>query len=115
MSKPNMMDLLRQAQQMQDDLARVQEMLEGMTVDGTAGGGAVTVTVNGKQRIQSMKIDPDVVKAGDVEMLEDLVAVAVNQALEKSADMAREELQKVGGGLVSKILAGGLRLPGLNL
>jgi len=115
MSKPNMMDLLRQAQQMKDDLARVQEMLEGMTVEGTAGGGAVTVTVNGKQRIQSVKIDPEVVKAGDVEMLEDLVVVAANQALEKSADMAKEEMQTVGGGMVSKLRSGGLKIPGLNL
>jgi DNA-binding YbaB/EbfC family protein len=114
MLKPNMAELFKQAQKAQNEIAKVQEKLEGMTVEGSAGGGMVTVTANGKQKVLSIKIDPEVVTSDDVEMLEDLVTAAVNQALEKSQEMAQEELQKVTGGMLGN-LPGGLKIPGFNV
>ncbi|HEX9935265.1 MAG TPA: YbaB/EbfC family nucleoid-associated protein [bacterium] len=115
MVKPNMADLFKQAQKMQEDLARAQEALGNLIVEGSAGGGAVIVTATGKQQIRSVKIDPEVVKSDDVEMLEDLILVAVNQALDKSQEAAKEELQKVGGGMMGNFLSGDLKLPGFGL
>jgi DNA-binding YbaB/EbfC family protein len=115
MAKPNMAELFRQAQKMQEELAKVQEALGNMISEGSAGGGAVTVAVTGKQKKKSVKIDPDVVKSGDVEMLEDLIVVAINQALDKSQEMAKEELQKVGGGMMGNLLSGDMKLPGFGL
>jgi len=115
MAKPNMAELFKQAQKMQQELADAQEALGNMTTEGSAGGGAVTVTVTGKQKVQSIKIDPEVVKSGDVEMLEDLIVVATNQALDQSQEMAKEELQKVGGGMVGSLMSGGLKLPGFGV
>jgi DNA-binding YbaB/EbfC family protein len=114
MVKPNMGELFKQVQKIQEEMARVQDSLEGMTVEGSGGGGMVTVTVSGKQRVLSVKIDPEVVTSDDVEMLEDLIVAAVNQALEKSQEMAQEEMQKVSGGLLGNF-PGGLKIPGLNL
>ena len=114
MTKPNMAELFKQAQKIQEDMAKIQEALEDMTVEGSAGGGMVTVTANGKQKILSVQIDPEVATPDDVEMLEDLIAAAANQALEKSQEMAQEEMQKVAGGML-KNLPGGLRLPGLGI
>ncbi len=114
MAKPSMAELFKQAQKMQEDLAKAQEALDSMTAEGSAGGGAVTVTVTGKQKIKSVKIDPEVIKSGDAEMLEDLIVVAANQALDQSQDMAKEALQRVGGGMMGNLLSGGLKLPGLG-
>ena len=114
MSKPNMAELFKQAQKMQDELAKVQEVLEEMTVEGSAGGGMVTITVNGKHKVLSVKVDPEVISAEDVEMLEDLITAAVNQALEKSHEMEKEEMQKVAGGMLGN-LPGGLKIPGLGV
>ena len=80
-------NLLRQAQQIQQRLAKVQEELEQATVEGSAGGGAVKAVVNGKQRVQSVKIDPAAVDPQDVAMLEDLVLAAVNDAMEKAQEL----------------------------
>jgi DNA-binding YbaB/EbfC family protein len=113
MSKPNMADMFKQVQKLQDELARTQEALAEMTAEGSAGGGIVTVTVTGKQQIRTVKIDPEVFESKDVEMLEDLITAATNQALEKSQEMAKEELQKVGGGLLAG-LPSGLKIPGLG-
>jgi nucleoid-associated protein EbfC len=115
MLKPNMADLFKQAQKLQEDLARAQDAIGEMTAEGSAGGGIVTVTVTGKQQIRSVKIDPEVFESKDVEMLEDLVLAAANQALEKSQEMAKEELQKVGGGVLGGMMPGGMKLPGLGL
>ena len=109
-----MAELFRQAQKVQDEMARVQEELESMTVDGTAGGGMVTVTANGKQKIVSVKIDPEVIDPEDVEMLEDLITAASNQALDKSQEMAGEQMKKVAGGMLGN-LPGGLKIPGLGI
>lgn len=114
MFKPNMAELFKQAQKVQDEMAKVQEKLEGMTVEGSAGGGMVIVTATGKQKILSIKMDPEVSGSGDVEMLEDLIVSAVNQALEKSQEMAQQELQKVTGGMLGN-LPGGLKIPGFNV
>lgn len=98
-------NLAKMAQQMQADLARVQADLEQMTFEGSAGGGAVSATVSGKQELMSVRIDPGVVDASDVEMLQDLVTAAVNDALRTARRTAEEKMAGV---------TGGLRLPGLG-
>ena len=97
-------DLMRQAQQLQARMVKMQAELGSETVEGTAGGGVVTVVVNGHQVLQSVKIQPEAVDPSDVEMLEDLVLAATNEALEKAREMAS---QRMGA------LTGGLRIPGL--
>ncbi|MCD6117961.1 YbaB/EbfC family nucleoid-associated protein [bacterium] len=101
-------------QKLQKEMEEVQQALAKMTVEGSAGGGMVTVCASGKQHIVSVKIDPEVVDKDDVEILEDLVTAAVNQALEKSREMANEEMQKIAGGLLGG-LPGGLNIPGLGM
>ena len=96
-------DMMRQMQKMQERLARAQEQLSNTSVEGSAGGGAVTVAVTGSLRVQSVKIAPEVVDPGDVEMLEDLVTAALNEALEKVQALQAESMAG---------LTGGLRLPG---
>ncbi|MGI6674547.1 MAG: YbaB/EbfC family nucleoid-associated protein [Limnochordia bacterium] len=95
----NMQKMMRQMQKMQEDLARVQAELENMTVEGTAGGGVVTVVVNGHQVVQEVKIQPEAVDPEDVEMLEDLILAAVNDGLRKSRDLSASEIEKVTGKL----------------
>ena len=97
-------NLLRQAQQMQARLAKAQEELENETVQASSGGGAVTVVATGKQSIESVTIDPGAVDPDDVEMLQDLVLTAVNEALAKSQQLASERIGAV---------TGGLKLPGM--
>jgi DNA-binding YbaB/EbfC family protein len=89
--------MLRQMQQVQDRMSKLQKELESDTVEATAGGGAVTVVATGTQKLVSVRIDPEA--AGDVEMLSDLVVVAVNEALEKSKQMASERMQALTAGL----------------
>jgi DNA-binding YbaB/EbfC family protein len=95
----NMGSLMKQAQKIQAEMARVQEELSRKTVEASAGGGMVTVVANGKQEIMSVKIDPEVMKLGDIEMLQDLVLAAVNEALKKAQQMITEEMGKITGGL----------------
>ncbi len=95
----NMQKMMRQMQKMQADLARVQAELEEMTVEGTAGGGVVTVVVNGHQDVQEIKIQPEAVDPEDVEMLEDLILAAVNDGLRKSRELSASEIEKVTGKL----------------
>ncbi|HXL03496.1 MAG: YbaB/EbfC family nucleoid-associated protein [Firmicutes bacterium] len=95
----NMGRMLKQVQKMQADLARIQEELKEKTMEGTAGGGVVRVTINGHQEILAIKIAPEVVDPDDVEMLQDLIIAAVNDALRKCQDMASKEMGKVTGGL----------------
>lgn len=95
----NMQKMMKQVQKMQAELARVQEELGTKTVEGTAGGGVVTVIANGHQDIQEIKIDPDVIDPDDVEMLEDLILAAVNDALRKARELSAQEMQRVTGGL----------------
>jgi len=97
-------DMMRQVQQMQERLAKAQQELESMAVEGTAGGGAVSITINGKLEVQSVKIAPEVVDPDDVEMLEDLVTAALNEALQKQQALQAEHMSS---------LTAGLRLPGM--
>jgi DNA-binding YbaB/EbfC family protein len=91
------MKMLRQVQQMQDRMTRIQKELESETVEATAGGGAVTVVATGTQKLVSVRIDPEA--AGDQEMLQDLVVAAVNEAMEKSKEMASAKMQSMASGL----------------
>ena len=99
------MQMMRQLQKMQAEMAKVQEELGTRTVEAAAGGGAVQVTVNGHLEILAIKIDPAAVDPQDVEMLQDLVLAAVNEGLHKAQDMASRAMGK---------FAGGLKIPGLT-
>ncbi len=92
-------NIMKQAQQMQARIARVQQELEAKEVEATAGGGMVTARANGKQQLLDLKIEKDVVDPEDVEMLQDLILAAVNEAMKKSQDMVQEEMGKVTGGM----------------
>ena len=92
-------NILKQAQKVQEEMAKVQEELAQKKVEATSGGGMVTVEVNGQQEILSIKIDPEVIKSDDKEMLEDLVLAAVNEGMRKAKDLVKEEVAKVAGGL----------------
>lgn len=100
----NMNQMLKQAQKMQEDMANLQEDLEQREYSASSGGGAVNVTVDGKHLIKSIKISPDIVDPEDTEMLEDLITVAVNEAIENASKTAEEEMGAI---------TGGLNLPGL--
>lgn len=95
----NMGNILKQAQAMQAQMAKVQEQASVKTVTGTAGGGSVTVTANGAMQLLSIVIDPEVVKSGDVEMVQDLVMAASNDALHKAREMMANEMKAVTGGM----------------
>jgi DNA-binding YbaB/EbfC family protein len=95
----DIMKILQQAQQMQGRLKQIQDELEARTVSASSGGGMVAVEADGKGQIRKIKIDPTVVNASDVEMLEDLILVAVVEAQKKAADLAQEEMGKLAGGM----------------
>src|SRR6202158_5962805 len=97
----NIPQMMKQAQQMQE---RIQREMAELKVEGNAGGGMVTVVVNGAKQVQSLTIDPEVVSKDDVEMLQDLIVAAINDAQRKADE---EMAQKMGG------MMGGLKLPGL--
>lgn len=101
----NPQQLMRQMQQMQQRLAKIQEELASETVEGSAGGGAVSVTMTGQQKVQRVRIDPSVVDPDDVEMLQDLVLAAFNDAQARAQQLAESRLGA---------LTGGLKLPGLG-
>ena len=102
--KKGMKDLMKQAQKMQQDLAKAQEELANKIVEGTSGGGMVKVEMNGKNQVLSLKIDPEVVDPNDIEMLEDLIIAAINEAQEKVSKSSEDEMSK---------LTGGMKIPGL--
>ncbi len=104
MSKGGLGNMMKQVQQMQAKMEKMQAELEKLEVEGTAGGGMVTVVANGKQDILSIKIDPEVVDKDDVEMLQDLILAAVNQARQKAAEVQQQQMSE---------LTGGLNIPGL--
>ena len=97
----NIQQMMKQAQQMQE---RLQKQMTDMRVEASAGGGMVSVVVSGTKQIQSIKIDPEVVSGDDVEMLQDLIVAALNDAYRKGDD----EMQKSMGGML-----GGMRIPGM--
>ena len=92
-------NIMKQAQQMQAKMARVQQELEKKEIEATAGGGMVTARVNGKQELLSLKIEKDVVDPEDIDMLQDLVLAAVNEAIKQSQQMIQQEMGKVTGGM----------------
>src|SRR4030067_3058451 len=94
----DMQGILRQAQQMQERLAKLQEELAGKTVEASAGGGMVTVVVNGRQEVLSVRIEKEVVSPEDVELLQDLVAGAVNEEISRPRKMMAREMAKITGG-----------------
>jgi len=94
-----MTGLLKQAQKMQAEMTKLQEKLKDRVVEGSAGGGMVTATVSGQQKLLAIKIEPEAVNPEEIEMLEDLIVAAVNQAMEKSQELLQEEMQKITGGL----------------
>ncbi len=96
--------MLQQLQKLQEEMVKTQEALGDETVTVTAGGGAITVVISGHQKIQSITIEPEVVDPNDVEMLQDLVMAAVNEAIDKSQQLAADRLGA---------LTGGLSIPGL--
>jgi DNA-binding YbaB/EbfC family protein len=106
MSNKMMGDLMRRAQALQERMAKLQEEAGQRTVEGSAGGGMVTVLANGRQEILSIKLDPEVLDAQDQDMLQDLIVAGVNDALKKAQAMMAEEMKSVTGGL-------GLNIPGL--
>ena len=102
----NLGDLLKTAQKLQQDFGHLQEEIKNKEVEASAGGGMVTVRVNGKQEILAVTIDRIVVNPDDIEMLQDLVKAATNEAMRKSKDLIKEEVTK---------LTGGFPIPGFNL
>ena len=97
-------NFLRQAQQMQQRLIKAQEELEMESIEASVGGGVVTVIANGKQKLQSIKIDPVAVDPQDIGMLEDLIIAAVNEAMDKAQELANQRLGAI---------TGGMKIPGL--
>jgi len=97
-------NMIRQAQKLQAQLQKVQEELETLTIEGSAGGGVVKVVMTGKQSVESVNIDPEA--AEDVELLQDLVAAAVNDAFNKTQELASQKMSSV---------TGGMNIPGLGL
>ena len=102
----SMQSMLKQAQQMQEDMANKQAELEAREYDISAGGGVVNVKINGKKEILSVKIDPEVVDPDDVETLEDLIVAGVNEAIKKVESVSSEEMSKITGAL-------GMGIPGM--
>lgn len=95
----NMNNMIRQAQKMQQDMLKAQEELEAKTYEAGAGGGVVSATVSGRKELVSVAIDPEAVDPDDVEMLQDLIVAAVNEALRKANEDAASQMSKLTGGL----------------
>ncbi len=95
----NQRDIMRQVQQMQDRMAKAQEEIAAATVEGSAGGGVVTVGMSGDQELRSVTIKPEAVDPDDVETLQDLVYAAVSDALQRSKDLQAQRLESVTGGM----------------
>jgi DNA-binding YbaB/EbfC family protein len=95
----NMNNMMKQVQKMQKQMADMQGELEEREVEATAGGGAITATVNGKKQLVKIQISPEVVDPEDVEMLQDLILAAVNEASKKAEEMMEKEMSKITGGL----------------
>ena len=111
MPQPNMNQMMKQVQQMQAEMVKAQEEAQKQEVEASAGGGMVTVKVNGALEVLEIKIDPDAVDPNDVDMLQDMVQAATNEALRSAQEMVSNRMSQVTGGLESAL--GGLGLPGL--
>ena len=110
---PNMNQMLKQVQQMQAEMMKAQESLKDEVVEASAGGGMVTVKVTGELELKELTIDPEAVDPEDVEMLQDMVLAAVNEALRSAQELAANKMQQATGGLGGPGGLGGLGLPGL--
>lgn len=102
----NLNSMLKQAQKMQEDMAALQEDLEGREYEISAGGGVVGVKINGKHEILGIRIEPEVVDPDDIETLSDILVAAVNEAIKKVDSVSAEEMEKITGGM-------GMGMPGL--
>ncbi|MCX8092654.1 MAG: YbaB/EbfC family nucleoid-associated protein [Candidatus Goldbacteria bacterium] len=102
----DMQELMKKAKQMQEEFIKLQEELKQKTVESSAGGGAVTVVANGAKQIISIKINKEFIDVNDIEMLQDLIVAAVNEALNRAQEMAEEETKKLTGSI-------GINLPGM--
>jgi DNA-binding YbaB/EbfC family protein len=98
-------NIVKQAQELQERLSRIQEEAAAKTVEATAGGGMVTVVVSGKLQVKDIRIDPEVLKSGDTQMLQDLLVAAVNKGIRSAQELMAEEMKKI---------TGGLQIPGLT-
>ena len=112
---PNMQQMMKQVQQMQTDMAKAQEELKHESVEASAGGGMVTVKVSGELEVLDLKIDPDAVDPEDVELLQDMVQAAMNEAMRSAQELAASKMNAVTGGLGGGPGGGlgGLGLPGM--
>jgi len=113
MSRLGFSDMLKQAQKLQEQFQQAQEELINVRAEGAAGGGMVTATANGKQEILQIRIDKSVVDPNDLELLEDLIVAAVNQALSKAQELASAEMSKAAGSALSN-LPGNIKIPGVE-
>ena len=109
MNGMNMQAMMKQAQKIQEEMKKAQEELEDSLFDGSAGGGLVTVTLDGKKRVDAIHIEPDAVDIDDLEMLEDLLIASLNESVRKASETMEREMGSLTGGL------GGLGIPGLGL
>ncbi|HZE06204.1 MAG TPA: YbaB/EbfC family nucleoid-associated protein [Solirubrobacteraceae bacterium] len=109
---PNMQQLLKQAQKMQEDTLAAQESLKDEVVDASAGGGMVSVKVSGDLEVKEIRIDPQAVDPDDVELLQDMVLAAVNEGLRAAQELAASKMNNIAGGLGGAGGFGGLGLPG---
>jgi len=96
---PNMGQILKQAQQFQEKMAKLQEEVGEKTIEASAGGGMVTVVVNGRQELVSIKIEPEVIDPDDPEMLQDLIMAAINEGMARAKEMVNQEMAKLTKGL----------------
>ena len=110
MSQPGMMDMMRQARDMQKKMKQAQKRMAKTEITAEAGGGMVSVVINGKLEVRSITIDPVVIAEGDTAMIQDLVTSAVNAAITKAQDVMAEEMKGVTGGMD----LGGLGIPGVS-
>ncbi|MFQ6608806.1 MAG: YbaB/EbfC family nucleoid-associated protein [Fidelibacterota bacterium] len=110
-SKGNLTNMLKQAKQIQERLETTQKELESLEIEGQAGGGMVVARVNGKQELLSIKIEPEILQE-DVELVEDLIVAAVNQANQRAAEESQKRMNEVSGGMLGAL--GNINIPGIK-
>jgi nucleoid-associated protein EbfC len=113
MGQPNLNQMMKQVQKMQADMAKAQEELKNEVVEASAGGGMVTVKISGELELKELTIDPDAVDPEDVEMLQDMVQAAVNEAIRAAQELATSKMNAAAGGLAGPGGLGSLGIPGL--
>jgi DNA-binding YbaB/EbfC family protein len=111
--QPNLNQMMRQVQQMQAEMMKAQEELKNEVVEASAGGGMVTVKISGDLELKELRIDPEAVDPDDVELLQDMVQAAVNEAIRSAQELAASKMGAATGGLAGPGGLGGLGLPGL--